>query len=101
MSREFATSFYNSSAWKKARQVCLSKNHGICSRCGKAFASKDLIVHHKIMLSPDNINDPNITLNQDNLELLCVSCHSIEHGNKDDLNKSFIFDDEGNIIDVR
>ena len=100
MARDFAKQFYNSSAWKKARMMCLSKNHGICQRCGKTFPSKDLIIHHRVHLTPDNINDPEITLNQNNLECICWSCHSIEHGNKNDLNKEFVFDDDGNIIDV-
>lgn len=100
MSRDFATSFYNSSAWKKARQVCLSKNHGICQICKKAFPSKDLIVHHRVHLTPDNINDVNITLNQDNLMCICHDCHNTIHGKTDDLNKTFVFDDDGNIVDI-
>ena len=39
-------------------------------------------VHHKIPLTPENIYNPEITLNWDNLELLCSSCHSIEHNKK-------------------
>ena len=37
------------------------------------------IVHHKIELTPENIDDPGITLNWDNLELLCRFCHSEVH----------------------
>lgn len=36
-------------------------------------------VHHKIHLTPDNINDPEITLNYDNLMLLCRDCHAAIH----------------------
>lgn len=36
-------------------------------------------VHHKKHLTPKNINDPEITLNWDNLELLCLDCHRKEH----------------------
>ena len=37
------------------------------------------IVHHKIALTPDNINDPSVSLSWDNLELLCRDCHGKEH----------------------
>ena len=40
------------------------------------------IVHHKIHLDADNIGDPNVTLNWDNLELVCMDCHAAEHGSK-------------------
>ena len=32
-------------------------------------------MHHKIALTPENINDPMITLCWDNLEGLCEKCH--------------------------
>ena len=36
-------------------------------------------VHHKIRLTPENISNPAIALNWDNLELLCKKCHMEEH----------------------
>jgi 5-methylcytosine-specific restriction endonuclease McrA len=36
-------------------------------------------VHHKIRLTPENLADPQISLNWDNLELLCKQCHMEEH----------------------
>lgn len=41
------------------------------------------IVHHKTPLTPENIHDERITLNPDNLELLCRECHEKAHGAKD------------------
>lgn len=38
------------------------------------------IVHHKIHIEPENINNPNIALNWDNLQLLCRQCHGEAHG---------------------
>ena len=35
-------------------------------------------MHHKIYLTPQNINDPAVTLAEDNLELLCQDCHNKE-----------------------
>ena len=39
-------------------------------------------MHHKIPLTPENVRDTNITLNWDNLELLCKSCHDEERERK-------------------
>lgn len=33
-------------------------------------------VHHIIELNPNNVNDPNICLNESNLQSLCHECHS-------------------------
>jgi len=41
-----------------------------------------LIVHHKIHLDPSNINNPDITLNWDRMEYLCLDCHNNEHMSK-------------------
>lgn len=38
------------------------------------------IVHHKVHLTPDSINDPTVALSWDNLELLCRTCHAKAHG---------------------
>ena len=46
-----------------------------CSRCGKPAS----VVHHKIHLTPHNIDNPSITLSEDNLELLCRECHIKKH----------------------
>lgn len=78
MAREFAKKFYNSSAWKSCREAYKQSVYELCERCGQPGDE----VHHIIHLSPDNINNPDITLNWDNLELLCRSCHSIHHMSK-------------------
>lgn len=57
---------------------------GLCENCLK----KGLVVpaeevHHKIHITPLNIDDPNITLNFDNLIALCRECHRKEHGARD------------------
>lgn len=76
MAQEWARWFYNSGRWKKARRRYYENKHGICERCG----AKGLIVHHKIPITPENIHDDNITLNDENFELLCQDCHnSIDH----------------------
>lgn len=53
-------------------------------------------VHHIIWLNKDNIDDPEITLNEKNLILLCFDCHRRRHRKKD-VNR-VLFDCEGNVI---
>ncbi|GFN35366.1 HNH endonuclease signature motif containing protein [Tepidimicrobium xylanilyticum] len=100
MARDFAIKFYNSKEWKKCREAYKQSVNGLCERCLKAgkYVPGDE-VHHKIYLSPDNINNPDITLNWDNLELLCASCHSKEHMSKYDVvREDVMFDENGDLI---
>ena len=95
MARDFSRKFYNSKEWNRCRETFKQSKHGICERCGMPGEE----VHHKIYLSPDNINDPYITLGWDNLELLCMSCHSKEHMSKYDVVRDGVmFDEKGDLI---
>jgi 5-methylcytosine-specific restriction endonuclease McrA len=73
--KPWAEEFYKSLAWQKCRRAYRAKRFGICERCGKPAK----IVHHKIYLNQKNISDPSVSLNFDNLELLCHECHNLEH----------------------
>lgn len=37
------------------------------------------IVHHKTELTPENIDDPKISMGFDNLKAVCRDCHAQEH----------------------
>lgn len=50
-----------------------------------------------IRLTPENINDPEVSLNHDNLMFLCWSCHNEIH---DNTGNNVGFDEEGNPIDL-
>ncbi|MBO7747367.1 HNH endonuclease [Paenibacillus sp. MWE-103] len=51
-----------------------------CQRCGQAILrAVDIIGHHKIELTPENVHDYNISLNPDKVELICYDCHNKEH----------------------
>lgn len=97
MAREFAVSFYNSKAWKKCRESYISNTvDRLCERCKEPGEE----VHHRMYLSPDNIDNPEITLNHNNLELLCSSCHSLEHNvkHKKDIRDGLIFNKDGELV---
>lgn len=85
--------FYQSTAWKKCRNSYMSSKLYICERC----TNPATICHHKIYITIDNIDDPTITLNHDNLECLCRDCHNKQHF-KDD--EEFIFDEDGNVVSL-
>jgi 5-methylcytosine-specific restriction endonuclease McrA len=58
-------------------------------------------VHHKIWLTEENINDPSVTLNLDNLEALCEVCHAKEHHAAIDVGEDLRFDADGNLLHER
>ena len=72
--------FYCTDAYLSLAQMCKVKSGGICARCGQIFEIAELRPHHIIELTLDNIDDVNITLNPDNIEVLCEDCHNAQHG---------------------
>mgnify|MGYP005773827199 CR=1 FL=1 len=80
--KDFAKRFYKSKAWQKARDAYASSVGWLCEDClSLGIYKPGEIVHHKIELTPDNINNPMISLSWDNLKLVCRECHAKEHGN--------------------
>lgn len=78
--KPFAKQFYNSPAWHDCRNAYAKSKHNLCERClANGVYKPGEIVHHKIHLTPININDPMITLNWNNLELVCRDCHADIH----------------------
>lgn len=72
--------FYNSKRWKQCADTYASSKKYLCERCLQAgIFSAGEEVHHKIRLTPENVNDASISLNWDNLECLCKKCHQAEH----------------------
>lgn len=71
--------FYCRKDYLSLAQSCKVKSGGICARCGGVFDLNELRPHHKIELTLDNIDDTNITLNPDNIEVLCHACHNAVH----------------------
>jgi len=83
--------FYKSIPWQVAREIKIRDANGKCERCG-ALGEE---VHHKIRLTVLNLTNPEISLNQENLEFLCKKCHNEEHKR---FSKSQQFDEDGNLI---
>ena len=77
---EGTKSFYRQHKWKECRNAYLKHARGLCEEClKKGLIVPAEIVHHKIWLTPENINDPDITLNWANLEAVCRDCHTEIH----------------------
>src|SRR5699024_12774390 len=70
-----AKAFYTSAKWIKCRTGYMQSQHYVCERCGGIGE----ICHHKTYITPENIHDPYITLNWENLECVCSHCHNVEH----------------------
>lgn len=97
MAREFAEWFYKSTMWQQVRDYYYAKQFGICERCGRPGK----IVHHKKYLTPKNINNPEVSMGENNLELLCQDCHNKEHMKKNGAcSHGFVFDANGDLIEA-
>lgn len=96
MAKAFSKHFYNSSAWVKTSKAYKIHQHYICEKCGGVAEE----VHHIIPLNPNNINDPNITLNWDNLMALCRSCHELIEEKASATIKGIVFTEDGQLMEV-
>lgn len=104
--KDFAKKFYKSKQWQKCRQSYIQDriliDGGLCQRCKDKTG---YIVHHINHITPQTINNPDVTLNHNNLEYLCKECHDLEPAHWKD--KKFkartlcMFDDKGNAIEPR
>lgn len=102
MAKDFSDWFYHSPAWERTRAAYIKYAGGYCERCRReveqgtrsiADMKPIKIVHHRIYLTPENINDPAISLSFDNLEGVCDEHHNKEH--KTGKGKRFCFDKRG------
>jgi hypothetical protein len=104
MAKEWAKQFYNSKAWLDCRSSYIASVHGLCETCmAKGIIRPGYIVHHKIWLTADNINDANISLNHDNLRYECQECHNKGHMTHDNtvIREGLRFDESGDVLEVR
>lgn len=97
MAKDFAKAFYNSAAWLKCRAAYIASVFFCCEQCHEPVGPSG-ILHHKTLLTPENINDPVITLNWDLLEYLCQRCHNETHGDNLPTREGVRFDEQGNLV---
>lgn len=91
MAREFAKQFYNSSKWQSVRKDVLFHSGGLCEECLKKGLIRTAdVVHHKIILTPENINNPEVSLNPEHLVALCADCHAAVHAEADHGRRYFV-----------
>ena len=94
--QKFAEKFYKSKAWLNCREAYIAGlKDKTCPRCKE---NPGKIVHHKIKLTAENINNPIITLNPKYLEYICQTCHTQEHLKDSNTREDVKFDENGNLI---
>lgn len=85
MSYKGLTDFYQSDEWRKFREVVIMERldkdgNTIDERTGKPITrAYDIILHHKIELTEDNVHDVNIALNPDNIMIVSHKSHNYIH----------------------
>ena len=90
----FADVFYSSQPWRKCAASYRRSVGNLCERCRKnGLIVPAEEVHHKIHLTPENINRPEVALNWANLVALCKDCHRKEHRKQ----KRWTVDSDGNV----
>ena len=81
--RSVSFPFYKTRAWKECRAAYLHKVNGLCELCMEHGIIRPAdIVHHKITLDDEKARDPEIALNFDNLQAVCIDCHNALHFRK-------------------
>lgn len=72
--------FYTRKIWRKCRAAYLTEKSGLCELClAKGLIVPAVEVHHKTPITPETVDDPDITLNHANLMALCEACHHEQH----------------------
>ena len=73
--RKWQVRFYNSKRWRRLRDRVREREGMRCQMCHRLIKGKS-IVDHIIEVNEYNKDDKDITLNEENLQLLCQECHN-------------------------
>ena len=104
MAKPWAEAFYKSKPWKNCRKGYIRERKridgGVCEVCRESLG---YIVHHKILLTPENINDPDISLNWEYLSYECKACHDKNEGHGVGVSADCVceFDENGDPIAIK
>lgn len=72
--------FYATDEWRRLRLMLINDRGYRCERCGSLSKNvNELHGHHKEELNLENVNDVNVSLNPENVIVLCSQCHNEEH----------------------
>lgn len=77
--------FYNSDEWRKLRMQIIHERTSedgtlYCEFSGKPLVrSYDVVAHHKVPLTMDNVNDLNVSLNPENIMIVSQEAHNEIH----------------------
>lgn len=95
--KDFAKGFYKSKAWRDCRAGYIAHARGLCELClTDGIYKPGVIVHHKIHIDADNISDPKIILDWNNLQLVCRDCHARIHAPGRD--RRYSLDELGRVV---
>lgn len=73
--RKWQQKFYNSKEWKLLRDEVRNEKRMRCDDCHKLIKGKSICDHIE-EITDENKWNSRITLNKDNLQLLCLECHN-------------------------
>ena len=94
--KPYAEKFYSSKAWKNTRAAYAKSKRNLCELClDKGLYKPCEIVHHKVELTPQNIDNPDVTLNWNNLQCLCREHHAEVH---DRQQRRYRIDETGKVV---
>ena len=80
MAQSWAMELYQSKAWHDLRQVLILQRGLRCEECGKLVPLPSMLIgDHVQELTPENVHDPAVALNPDNVRLICADCHNKKH----------------------
>ena len=100
MAAKWTHGFYQSARWIRNSKAYLASVDGLCERCrARGILTPAVIVHHRIHLTPERMNDPQLTMGWDNLEALCQDCHNKEHF-REQTAQRYAWSADGSLLEV-
>lgn len=96
--KDYAKRFYKSQQWKRTRAAYMNRVGGLCEEClAHGIYTPAEIVHHKVHLTPENIDDPSVALAWSNLRAVCRECHAKEHEVRQDHGGRYVVHADGTV----
>lgn len=72
--------FYASKKWRSFRLALIAERGNLCQRCNRIIVkAHEIIGHHRTELTPTSVEDYSISLNPEQVLLLCRDCHDQVH----------------------